>query len=103
MLHSSDINDIVNAKWHYILSDEGHIPRPLLPPVRGQQFTIIRFPEQISLELSYTEVPSPLWDHALGRRSPQKHLGISRAQKIIIIVKLRDLVQIKKNQKTQKS
>ena len=26
MLHSSDINDIVNAKWHYILSDQGHIP-----------------------------------------------------------------------------
>ena len=36
MLHSIDINDIVNAKWHYILSIEGHQPRPLLPPVRGQ-------------------------------------------------------------------
>ena len=32
----SDINDIVNANWYYILSDEGHLPRPLLPPVRGQ-------------------------------------------------------------------
>ena len=36
MLHSSDINDIVNANWHYILSDEGHLPRPLLPPFRDQ-------------------------------------------------------------------
>ena len=28
MLHSSDINDIVNAKWHYILSDESQISNP---------------------------------------------------------------------------
>ena len=44
MLHSSDINDIVNAKWQYILSDEGHLPRPLLPPIRGQ----INNPKMIS-------------------------------------------------------
>ena len=30
MLHSSDINGIVNAKWHYILSDECHLPRPCI-------------------------------------------------------------------------
>ena len=39
------VDDKVNAKWHYILSDEGHLPRPLLPQVRGQ----ISNPEMKSL------------------------------------------------------
>ena len=64
------VDDIVNAKWHYILSDEGHLPRPLLPQVRGQ----ISNPEMKSLVPG--GIPNTTFAHKIIFKQRRKYSNI---------------------------